>query len=125
MLFNSFAFLAGFLPIALALYFLLGRLSAPRWANLSLVLTSLLFYGYWRYEGAGPNGEAMRLHSYLGLLIGSTVLNYGIGRRLQLKPAPGLLFAGVAANLALLGFFKYSGFGARTINELFGLSIPV
>lgn len=124
MLFNSFAFLAGFLPVALLLYFGLGRLSAPRWANLSLVLTSLFFYGYWRYDGAGLGGEAVRLYGYVGLLIASTVLNYGIGRRLHGSPAPGLLFAGVAANLAVLGYFKYFGFGVRTVNEVFGTSFP-
>ena len=42
MRFSSLPFLFGFLPLTLALYFA----APPRWRNLVLLLTSLVFYGW-------------------------------------------------------------------------------
>ncbi len=47
MLFNSFEFLYVFLPATLLGFYLLGRVSR-QWAILWLILTSLVFYGWWR-----------------------------------------------------------------------------
>ena len=46
MLFNSTIFLFGLLPIVLASFFLLGRLS-PSLAALWLAVASFSFYGWW------------------------------------------------------------------------------
>src|SRR5687768_12889480 len=126
MLFNSFAFLFGFLPIALLLYFGLARFGASRAANVSLVGMSLLCYGYWAYAPATGGGEPRRMLGYVALVCASTTANFLIGRSLQLRPRGWLLTFGVAANLAVLAWFKYGAFGARTLNALFGadLSVP-
>jgi alginate O-acetyltransferase complex protein AlgI len=111
-LFNSFPFLFVFLPIAIALYFGLARLGNPKLATLSLVGASLLFYGYWDWR-------------YLGLLVASTLFNYGIGSVVRRHRHRGILVGGIAANLLLLGFYKYAAFGAQSVNALFHLHLPI
>src|ERR1700676_2565341 len=100
MLFNSYVFLFAFLPIVLAVVFALGHWGKPRMATLWLGGASLYFYAYWNV-------------AYVPLLLGSLALNYGVGvglarlgdDRKNLRRA--LLAAGIAANLGLLGAFKY------------------
>jgi D-alanyl-lipoteichoic acid acyltransferase DltB (MBOAT superfamily) len=84
MLFNSFSFLFLYLPVVLAVYFLL-----PRWRLGWLALASLFFYGYW-------DGR------YLPLLLGSILFNYWCAQHRRWP-----LF-GVAANLALLVYYKFA-----------------
>jgi D-alanyl-lipoteichoic acid acyltransferase DltB (MBOAT superfamily) len=105
MLFNSFDFLFGFLPLALVLFFVVGRYSgkAARWV---LALLSLAFYAYWDLR-------------FLPLLVGSILGNYVIGVATANWVAQGRHTAarlactvGIVANLALLGFFKYANFFA-------------
>jgi alginate O-acetyltransferase complex protein AlgI len=110
-LFNSFPFLFVFLPAALALYFGLARLGWPRLATISLVVSSLAFYGYWNWR-------------FLGLICGTTLFNYGVGCVVKKHRHRGLLVAGISANLLLLGFYKYAGFAAQTINALVHAHLP-
>ncbi|MBQ2855115.1 MAG: MBOAT family protein [Oscillospiraceae bacterium] len=96
MLFSSNVFLFGFLPAVLLFYYLVPR----KWKNPVLLLFSLLFYGW---------GEPV----YLFLMIGVIALNYGCGiliHRFRTRCPGKILAAGVAANLLILGFFKYAGF---------------
>ena len=116
MLFNSYAFLFGFLPAVLLLYFLVGRRSATA-ALALLAAASLFFYGWWNPR-------------YLLLLCGSVLFNYLVGRRLARSPerARGdraALALGVAGNLALLASFKYAGFFAVNANAIAGLALPI
>ncbi len=114
MVFSSNIFLFFFLPVTLALYFL-----APRRArNAVLLLVSLFFYGW---------GEPV----YLLLMLAVIAINYLFGRRIAAlkakgRPAKRALALSVTANLALLGWFKYAGFLARSLRLLPGLSgLPV
>jgi D-alanyl-lipoteichoic acid acyltransferase DltB (MBOAT superfamily) len=116
MLFNSYEFLFGFLPVVLLLFFLVGRRSALAAVGF-LAAASLFFYGWWNPR-------------YLLLLGGSVSFNYWVGRRLALSPVRtggdrAMLWLGIAANLTLLGAFKYAGFFAATANALAGLSLPI
>ena len=116
MLFNSYEFLFGFLPVVLLLYFLLGRRSATAAIGF-LALASLFFYGWWNPR-------------YLLLLCGSVLFNYLVGRRLAQNPArakgdQAVLWLGIAGNLAVLGAYKYAGFFAVNANALAGLALPV
>ncbi len=104
MLFNSPEFVLGFLPVALAGFFLAGRLGGPHWALRWLVAASLFFYGWWNAQ-------------FVVLLAGSILVNYAFGQRIlrltragRERPARRWLIAGVCANLALLGWFKYANF---------------
>ena len=106
MLFNSYAFIFGFLPLTLAGFFLLARWSTV-WAAGWLTVASLVFYGYWNV-------------AYVPLLIISIVCNFFIGTRLAAAVTyrKALLTAGVAANLLLLAYYKYADFFVANLNSL-------
>ena len=107
MLFNSYVFLGGFLPLVLGGYFCLARKRRTRVATVFLVLASLFFYAWWDAR-------------YLPLLLGSIAFNYAVGRRIERTRGKRWLAAGVGVNFLLLGYFKYAGFFVETGNALFG-----
>jgi len=113
MLFNSFPFIFAFLPITVAGYFLVGRVSRG-WALRWIIATSLFFYAWWR-----P----------LNVLIiaPSIVINFFFARLLQRlareeKRSTGrlVLILGIAFNVAFLGYFKYANFFATAANDTLG-----
>src|ERR1035437_7060218 len=64
MLFSSWQFIFLFLPVALAVFFLIP--AQPAWPRkIWLLLASLFFYGYWKIE-------------YIPLLLFSIGLNYSV-----------------------------------------------
>ena len=112
MLFNSYEFLLFFLPVTLAGWFACGRWAGLRAAQMWLVAASLFYYGWWNPW-------------YLILIISLTLVNYGWGRGLARLAAAGrprglALGAGVAANLCILGYFKYANFLLDNLNTLTG-----
>jgi alginate O-acetyltransferase complex protein AlgI len=115
MLFNSYAFILGFLPPALTLFFLLGRLNRV-WAATWLVLASIAFYGYWSPK-------------YIVLLLGSVAFNFVAGRAIAKHAGTtrgrSILIASVAVNLILLGFYKYADFFASSMNEVANTHLPL
>ncbi|MBV8654047.1 MAG: MBOAT family protein [Alphaproteobacteria bacterium] len=118
MLFNSYEFLFGFLPVTLIGFFAFGRASM-RLAALWLALASIVFYGWWN-----PH--------YVVLLLASAGGNYLLGRQLARSRRDGpdrqrklLLAGGIVANLALLGFYKYAGFFAAVAAEATGLALNI
>ena len=117
MLFNSFAFIFGFLPVALALT-LLAR--PYRWtAKLALTSLSLIFYAMWR----APQ---------LWILGFSIVFNYFVGDAIQRAYAANQtgrvkawLTLGVIVDLCLLGWFKYTNFAVDNLDAAFALNIHI
>lgn len=116
MLFNSYLFIFAFLPIVLTGFYVLGYTGHRRYAIFWLVLASLAFYGWWK-------------PAYVGLLLFSIAVNYGIGRLLEVggplasnAQRKALLFAGITLNLLLLGYFKYANFFVDTVNSIGGTS---
>lgn len=112
MRFSSLPFLFGFLPLTLALYFA----APPRWRNLVLLLTSLVFYGW---------GEPI----YLGIMVLSILIDYTHGLlveryRSRDKLARWFVAESVILNLGLLGFFKYWDFFAENLSRLPGITLP-
>src|SRR5580698_6414566 len=108
MLFNSYEFIFAFLPIVVAAFFALGAASRG-WALGWLIAASLFFYGWWR-----P----------LNVLIitPSVLINFALARLLQRLNKQGsrgaakaVLLAGIAFNVAFLGYFKYSNFFVGSI----------
>ena len=103
--FTEPAFLFYFLPGTLALYHLLPE----RFRNPLLTLASLLFYaaGEWRF---------------VGWLLASTAATYLVARGIDAwrgsRAASWVLVAGIVTDLLLLGYFKYWGFGVRTLTRL-------
>ncbi|HME21372.1 MAG TPA: MBOAT family protein [Acetobacteraceae bacterium] len=112
MLFNSPEFVLAFLPIALGGFFLAGRVGGTRWALCWLVAASLFFYGWWNPK-------------FVLLLAGSILANYAFGQQIlhlarngRRREAQRWLIAGVTANLALLGWFKYANFMIHDVLRL-------
>ncbi|MDG2154679.1 MAG: MBOAT family protein [Gammaproteobacteria bacterium] len=112
MLFNSEIFLFLFLPLTLLVFYLLGHFGKIKLALASLVIASLLYYGWWK-------------PIYLPLILGSMTVNYGLGyliQKLQRSGATGkaTLVVGIVFNLGLLGYFKYANFFVDNLNALSG-----
>jgi alginate O-acetyltransferase complex protein AlgI len=112
MLFNSYEYLIYFLPLSLAAFFMLGR--RARLAVGALVAASLFFYAWWN-------------PIYLPLILGSIGFNFAVGRLLRARPGQrtGVLVVGIAANLLLLGVFKYTDFAVRNLADLTGLPLAL
>jgi D-alanyl-lipoteichoic acid acyltransferase DltB (MBOAT superfamily) len=111
MLFSSFTFLFQFLP-ATVLAFAAARRHSPRAGIMVLAGASLVFYGAWRPV-------------YLLLLLASVAVNFGLGLRMEdprRRRAIGTF--GVALNLAVLGYFKYTNFIFESLNTLTGAPLP-
>lgn len=104
MVFSSVPFLFYFLPALIALYV------ATPWKNAVLLTMSLLFYAW---------GEG----TYVAIILASIAANHGFAHAIMHASAPKrgwVLGAGIAANLALLGAFKYAGFATANLAALFG-----
>ena len=112
MVFSSIVFIFTFLPVViLACY-----LAPVKLRNFVLLLASLVFYAW---------GEPV----YLFLMLYSILFNYVMGLDIAAKQEKGRtgrgsLALGVAVNLVLLGFFKYYGFLAQNLLQLFSIRLP-
>ena len=107
MLFNTHLFILLFLPVALGLCHALAHRADFRLALGALVLCSLVFYGAWNPR-------------HLPLLLGSIAFNFAVARLLLRYRRRALLAFGIAANLALIGAYKYAGFLFDNVSSLFG-----
>ncbi len=99
-----------FLALLLGVIALARHEGARRWI---LIGASYLFYGWWDWRACG-------------LLLAVALLGWTIGRRIGGTEArearkPWLLL-GIALNLGLLGFFKYTGFLLDNLQPLFRLA---
>jgi len=109
MLFNSFQFLLGFLPVALLLHWLVERFR-PEWRVALLVLLSLVFYGYWDWR-------------LLPLLVLSVCLNWAVAELFQRSHRGWLVVGAICANLLVLGIFKYTAFVIGALDLLPGVDL--
>lgn len=109
MVFSSAVFLFGFLPVLFILYRLIPGTKAK---NIVLVIFSLVFYAFGKL-------------SYVPMLLGSVLVNWGAGRLLGAMKSHRKLVAIAAAviDLGLLAAFKYLNFFIENVNALFGASI--
>ncbi|MBW6489361.1 MBOAT family protein [Sulfurimonas sp.] len=118
MLFNSYEFIFLFLPIIFFGYFFLISKRLAVASKVWLVFGSLFFYSWWNV-------------AYLPLIVASMLVNFAVGNSLNenfKKAKVGkktLLGFGVVANIALLGYFKYSDFFIENFNGIFGANIPL
>ncbi len=119
MLFNSYEFIFFFLPITFFIYFYLNSKRLTEAAKAFLVFASLFFYAWWNVK-------------YLPLILVSMLVNYSIGRELAAHrrrrrsySAKKLLAAGIAFNLGLLGYFKYTDFFIANLNRVLDTHLPL
>ncbi|WP_214805140.1 MULTISPECIES: MBOAT family protein [unclassified Exiguobacterium] len=112
MLFSSTIFLFVFLPVVLLVYHLVPRFFRNGW----LLVASLFFYAW---------GEP----KFVLLMLASILINYFFAlmvdtyrHRVGIKP---VMASMVITNLALLGWFKYSGFFMASLNQTFQVELFV
>ena len=111
MLFSSIEFLFVFLPFSLALYFLTPR----KQKNLTLLVLSLVFYGW---------GEPV----YLLLMSATIALDWFLGLLIEKRRTKAKLWlsAAVVSNLLILGVFKYLSPSLNFFGiAFFELALPV
>ena len=118
MLFTTAAFICVFLPVTLIGFFAIARFSHAR-AALWLFVASVFFYGYW-------------MPVFTLLLLASITGNFWVGTRIaslanadddrKRAQATRWMVFGVAANLTLLGYFKYANFFVDNFNAAVGSS---
>src|SRR5215510_13565241 len=97
MLFHTSEFIFLFLPVAVALHFILARFS-PAAAIVGTTISSLAFYTWWKPP-------------FVLLPVLSILANYWIASRISKAEDPlakRLMIAGIVANLSVLCFYKYS-----------------
>jgi alginate O-acetyltransferase complex protein AlgI len=101
MLFNSVVFLYYFLPLVVIIYYFLPK----RFRNSFLALGSLVFFAWGGVK-------------YVILLLVSTLINYVFGLLADGNRKNGKLWLvlGIAANLIILVYYKYSGFFVENYN---------
>jgi len=110
MVFSSILFMFIYLPVVLAVYYLVPL----KWRNPWLFVVNLIFYGW---------GEPV----YIILMMFSIVVNYITGlfvgkyRDNDKQKAKTYLVINIIINLALLMFFKYYDLFATTLNQIPGL----
>ncbi len=114
MVFSSLMFMFIFLPVVLAVYYILPR----RFRNAFLLIADLVFYGW---------GEPV----LISLMLVSIAVNYAAGLLIAKwqsdeKKKKTVLILSVIIDLGMLAFFKYAGFAAKNIGTLLpSLHIPV
>ena len=112
MLFSGIPFLYYFLPCTLALYFV-----APKQLkNAVLLVMSLLFYAW---------GEPRYVLLMMAVILAGYVFGLLIGRTQGTKQAKVWLTLSVVTFLAILGWFKYSGFFAENVEALTGVALAI
>jgi alginate O-acetyltransferase complex protein AlgI len=103
--FSSSIFLFIFLPVFLALYYLIPF----KFRSSLILLGSYAFYAWWRID-------------FLVLLAGITVVAYGFALQIEktqdARVKFRLLSFAVSSNLLALAYFKYANFGINSLNSL-------
>jgi D-alanyl-lipoteichoic acid acyltransferase DltB (MBOAT superfamily) len=110
MLFNSPEFLFVFLPVALLCVGIGQSLRGKKASSYALILTSIVFYGYWR-------------PSELLVIAASICFNFLLAHVLMRSPGLGkvLITIGVGGNLGALAYYKYYNFMVGWTFNLFNI----
>lgn len=112
MLFSSITFLYYFLPCVILLYYLTPK----KLKNLTLLLSSLVFYAW---------GEP----KYVILMAVGIINGYASGLLIEkfigTKKAKAVLWISALISIGCLGYFKYADFFIENINAATGVSIPL
>jgi alginate O-acetyltransferase complex protein AlgI len=108
MLFNSATFIFVFLPIVMVGFLVFTKVGWGRASVLWLSVASIAFYGWWNA-------------TYVPLLLASIGFNYLLGRLLSRRPSVTFFLLGVALNLVLLGYYKYTEFFIHAADQMAGL----
>lgn len=117
MLFNSYAFLLVFLPVALLGRVLLERLDSRRAIVIWLIACSIAFYGVWNPLSLAIIAPSLLVNYLLALRLRRCVV---LDDPASQRWASVLLAVGIAFNVCFLGYFKYRNFFVESANVLLG-----
>lgn len=113
MVFSSVLFIFFYLPIVLVIYFIVPE----KFKNLVLFISGLIFYAW---------GEPKYVFLMLFTILVDFTCGFLVYKYLDRKYiARWFVAASVCFNIAILCYFKYTGFALTTINSLTGLSIHI
>lgn len=98
--------------MTLLLYQFAGRFGDHRTRCSVLSSASLFYYAWWNIN-------------YVPIMLGSIVINFLIGKKVQPKQGKMWMLMGIVLNLALLGYFKYVGFFLENVAFVFGKSFSM
>ena len=115
MTFTSLQFIFVFLPIAYAGFVLANRFGGAKQALNFLAMISLVFYAMWGVQLL----FVLLLSLALNFTTGNAIANMGENRR----SAKNVLLGGIVANLAILGYLKYTNFFIDMANQLTGTGL--
>jgi len=114
-MFTYFEYIIIFIPVVLAVNYILNARGLHKTAAFFLIGASLLFYGLWE-------------PIFVPLLLLSIIVNYAIGtaligRTTATREKKALIVTGLCFDIGLLGYFKYTNFFLQNVNRLFGSDI--
>lgn len=114
MSFSSYSFILLFLPITIFLWWMLNQRGFGRGAQGVLLTSSLVFYGWNRWD-------------CLFILIGSILFHFALGNWLcrARSRRKAILIFGVIGSLLPLAYFKYTTFLLDNVNSLFHTSFAL
>jgi alginate O-acetyltransferase complex protein AlgI len=122
MLFNSYPFVFGFLPVLLAAFAVVSAYDWRRAGAALLIVGSFFFYAWWNWHYLFLFGFSIAFNYLWSLMLkplaaGTSDASSAGSRRRW------LLGVGVAVNIALLGYFKYRNFLVEGGSELLGRQV--
>lgn len=115
MVFSGILFITRFLPLVLAIYFVVPK----KFRNLVLFLSSILFYAWGEPVYILLMCFTICIDYIFGLIIDRQM---SLGNRTKAKIS---LTAAIISNLLLLGFFKYANFTINTVNSITGAGFEI
>lgn len=107
MLFSSITFIYYFLPLVILAYFIVPK----KYRNVTLLVSSLIFYFY------GEQNPALVIACVLNYLLGMII---GKSEKNNKKK---FLILGIVLNFLVLGYYKYSNFFIENLNNVFNINI--
>ncbi len=106
MLFNSYSFVFLFLPVALSGYYFLNAKGKYQMGENFLLVMSVIFYGLFDIK-------------CVPIIVASVGINYTVSLLIRKTQSKWGLFGGIAFNVLLLSYFKYTNFVLSNLNNLF------
>lgn len=115
MFFNSYEFIFSLLPISLFLYWSSCHFNLKKYANLILLIISIIFY--------------INLTDIIGMIVIliSIILNFSLYKIFENNTRYKKIFfiIGVLINIGMLGYFKYANFFIDNINTFFNFDMSI
>lgn len=116
MQFNSYVFILAFLPVVLIGYYLINHFRAYKCANVWLIISSCIFYGYFNVK-------------YLFLLFLSVLINYVLAWQIRKnakgRMSRGILIVGLILDIGTLFILKYFNFFIKSTSISFIVPVGI